>query len=159
MQYCVKCRRAFEDGPAKCPGCKSRKLRPAGTGDRVLLCKADMYAAGKINEALRAAGIDCSLESAGSAYFNFDPEQSPTDQNVFVPYESLDQARELAAAAQREAEEAQAPAEDEEAESVPRAKRIVGEVLSVLAFLILIMLAVYGADALAGWLKGLMGLG
>ena len=158
MQYCVKCRRVFEDGPAKCPGCKSRRLRPAGAGDSVLLCRADMYAAGKINEALRAAGIDCALESAGSAYFSFDPEQSPTDQNVFVPYESLDRARDIAAAAQREAEEARAP-EDGEGESVPRVKRIVGEVLSVLAFLILIMLAVYGADALAGWLKGLFGLG
>ena len=38
-------------------------------------------------------------------------------------------------------------------------KRIVGEVLSVLAFLVLIMLAVYGADGLANWLKGLMGMG
>lgn len=158
MQYCTNCRRVVEDGPAKCPACRSRKLRPAGAGDMVLLCKADMYAAGKINEALRSAGIDCALESAGSAYFSFDSETLPTDQNLFVPYETLQRARELAAAAQQQVEEALSK-DEREAESVPRGKRIAGEILSVLAFLILVMLAVYGSDALAGWLKGLFGIG
>lgn len=117
----------------------------------VLLMTADMYAAGRINEALLGAGIEAGLESAGSAYFSFDT--SPTDQNIFVPYESLQRAGEIAAGVGREVEEERAPEED----GTPRMKRIVGEVLSVLAFLVLIMLAVYGADGLAGWLKGLMG--
>ena len=151
MQYCEKCRRVFEEGPGKCPNCKSRKLRPAGEGDMVLLMTADMYAAGRINEALLGAGIEARLESAGSAYFSFDT--SPTDQNIFVPYGSFQRAGEIAAGVGREVEEERAPEED----STPRMKRIVGEVLSVLAFLVLIMLAVYGADGLAGWLKGLMG--
>lgn len=151
MQYCVKCRRVFEEGPSKCPGCKSRKLRPAGEGDMVLLMTADMYSAGRINEALIEAGIESVLESAGSAYFSFDT--SPTDQNIFVPYESLQRAGEIAAGTGREVEEERAPEED----GTPRVKRIVGEVLSVLAFLVLIMLAVYGADSFANWLKSLMG--
>ena len=152
MQYCVKCRRVFEEGSGKCPGCKSRKLRPAGEGDMVLLMTADMYSAGRINEALLGAGIEARLESAGSAYFSFDT--SPTDQNVFVPYESLERAGEIAAGAAKAVEEERALPEGE---AKPGVKRIVAEVLSVLAFLALIMLAVYGADGLAGWLRGLMG--
>ncbi|ANU53238.1 CvpA family protein [Acutalibacter muris] len=156
MQYCMKCRHLSEDGPVKCPNCKSRKLRPAGEGDMVFLCKADMYAAGRINEALMGAGIQCRLENAGSAYFNFDSETSPTDQNIFVPYETVDRAEETAARAMREVESEREP--EEGGDDRPGMKRIVGEVLSVLAFLVLIMLAVYGADGLANWLKGLVGM-
>nr|WP_290462002.1 hypothetical protein [Acutalibacter muris] len=156
MQYCMKCRHLSEDGPVKCPNCKSRKLRPAGEGDRVFLCKADMYAAGRINEALMGTGIQCRLENAGSAYFNFDSETSPTDQNIFVPYETVDRAEETAARAMREVESEREP--EEGGDDRPGMKRIVGEVLSVLAFLVLIMLAVYGADGLANWLKGLVGM-
>lgn len=38
---------------------------------------------------------------------------------------------------------------------MPRKKRIVVQIVSVFAFLLAIMLVVYGADFLAGWLKGL----
>ena len=157
MQYCVKCRHISEDGAGKCQNCRSRKLRPAGAGDMAFLCKADMYAAGKVHDALVEAGIEPELVSAGSAYFNFDSETSPTDQNIFVPYETLDRAEKTAARAVQEVEREREP---EDAESGgPGMKRIAGEVLSVLAFLVLIMLAVYGADGLANWLKGLMGMG
>lgn len=156
MQYCGKCGRVCEDGAAKCPGCRSGKLRPAGEGDMVFMCEADMYAAGKMNEALRGAGIECRMENVGSAYFNFDSASMPTDQKIFVPYERLEQAKEIAAAAAKEVEDERSP---EEEGGGPRTKRIVGEVLSVVAFLVLVMIAVYGADSLAGWLKGLLGIG
>lgn len=122
----------------------------------VFLCKVDMYAAGRINEALMGTGIQCRLENAGSAYFNFDSETSPTDQNIFVPYETVDRAEETAARAMREVESEREP--EEGGDDRPGMKRIVGEVLSVLAFLVLIMLSVYGADGLANWLKGLVGM-
>ena len=51
-----------------------------------------------------------------------------------------------------------APEEDGEGNR-PGAKRIACEVLSVAAFLALIMLAVYGADSFAAWLKGMLGMG
>ena len=156
MQYCVKCRHISEDGAGKCQNCRSRKLRPAGAGDMAFLCKADMYAAGKVHDALVEAGIEPELVSAGSAYFNFDSETSPTDQNIFVPYETVDRAEETAARAMREVESEREP--EEGGDDRPGMKRIVGEVLSVLAFLVLIMLAVYGADGLANWLKGLVGM-
>lgn len=156
MQYCGKCRHVCEDGAGKCPGCRSTKLRPAGEGDMVFLCAADMYTAGKTNDALGAAGIECRMENKGHAYFNFDSESMPTDQNIYVPYESLERARDIAACAAKEVEMERAPEEDG---GGPGVKRIVGEVLSVVAFLVLVMLAVYGADGFAGWLKGLLGIG
>ena len=61
-----------------------------------------------------------------------------------------------AARAMREVESEREP--EEGGDDRPGMKRIVGEVLSVLAFLVLIMLAVYGADGLANWLKGLVGM-
>lgn len=156
MQYCGKCRHVCEDGPGKCPNCRSARLRPAGEGDMVFLCGADMYTAGKLNDALGAAGIECRLENVGHAYFSFDSASMPTDQSVYVPYERLEQARGIAAEVVREVEEERAPEEGESGGT--GAKRIIGEVLSVVGFLVLIMLAVYGADGLANWLKGLMGI-
>lgn len=158
MQYCGKCRRVCGEGIEKCPGCRSRKLRPAGEGDEVFLCCADMYAAGRINGALIEAGIESRLESAGSAYFNFDSSSSPTDQNIYVPYADIDKAGEIAAAISKEVELERSPEEDGEGNR-PGAKRIACEVLSVAAFLALIMLAVYGADSFAAWLKGMLGMG
>lgn len=122
----------------------------------VFLCAADMYTAGKMNDALNAAGIGCRLENEGRAYFNFDSASMPTDQNIYVPYECLGQARDIAAGAAKEVERERAP--EDSGDIGPGAKRIVGEVLSVVAFLLLVMLAVYGADGFAGWLKGLLGI-
>ena len=45
--------------------------------------------------------------------------------------------------------------EGETFEDMPRKKRILVQVVSVLAFILLIMTAVYGADFAANWLKGL----
>ncbi len=158
MQYCVKCRRVCEDGLPKCPGCRSRKLRPAGEGDQAFLCCADMYAAGRINEALIESGIQCSLESEGSAYYNFDSASMPTDQNIYVPYKELERAGGIASGILKEVELERSP-EGDGGDSRPGVKRIIGEVLSVAAFLLLIMLAVYGTDSFAAWLKELLGMG
>ena len=41
----------------------------------------------------------------------------------------------------------------------PTLKRLVGEILSVVAFLVLIMLVVYSADSFTSWLKSIFGMG
>ena len=43
--------------------------------------------------------------------------------------------------------------EPEEFEEMPRRKRILVQSLSVVAFLLLVMLAVFGADAIANWIR------
>lgn len=158
MLYCPKCRRLSEDSAKKCGNCRSAGLRPPGKEDMVFLCGCDQYLAGKVLEALEAAGIPSSSEETGSGggYFTFDSMSMPTDRTVFALYDRLEEARELAAQVSAQVEAERAPQEEAEP---PGGKRILWEVLSVVGFLLLVMGAVYGADALAGWLKGLMGLG
>lgn len=158
MQYCAKCRRVCEDAAGKCPHCKSGKLRPAGAGEQVFLCAANLYAAGQIQEAIAGAGIDCKAENAskGHSYYTFDSQAMPDGQNLYVPFGRLDEAREIAARVERELEEKE---QDSQEVDPPSAKRIAAEVISIVAFLVLIMLAVYGADGLANWLKSILGMG
>ncbi len=155
MQYCTKCRRLCEDAVNRCPACRSQKLRPAGEEDMAFLCRCEAYEAGRLCQALDGAGIAHSLEDRGSGYFSFDSEDSPTGKELYVSAGQMEAARQLAAQVGRELEQEQQEQEGEP----PSAKRLVGEILSVLVFLLLIMAAVYGADGLANWLKSLVGGG
>ena len=65
MQYCEKCRRLCEDGAAKCPGCRSGKLRPAGERDMAFLCQCNLYMAERLEQALTRADIPHKVEDAG----------------------------------------------------------------------------------------------
>ena len=56
---------------------------------------------------------------------------------------------------QVEEERAQAGGEGETFQDMPRKKRILVQTVSVLAFLLVVMLVVFGADAAANWLKSL----
>ena len=160
MLYCTKCRRVCEDSAGKCPHCKSARLRPAGGEDMAYLLGCGLYAAGRLEEALGAAGIPCQVEdtSKGHSYFTFDSEAMPTDKNVYVAYARSEEAQELAAQVGPALDAEQAAQEEQSAEP-PGAKRIIGEVVSIVGFLALVMAAVYGADAFANWLKGLFGMG
>lgn len=159
MLYCTKCRWLCEDSAKKCPNCKSVKLRPAAGEDLAFLLSSDLYAAGRLEEALNAAGIPCRVEdaSAGHSYFTFDSEVMPTDKSLYVAYARYEEAKDIAVQVEQALEEERTQ-EQQEAEP-PSAKRLIGEIVSVVGFLLLVMLAVYGADAVAGWLKGLFGMG
>lgn len=160
MLYCESCRCLSPSGTARCQNCRRGKLRPVGEEDFVLLQRADEYAAGKIGEALEAAGIfwESGELPAGKRYSPYDSEILPTDRELFVPYAQLQLAEEVSAAAgealrrERYGEES-----EEEFEDMPPRKRLVVQILSVLAFLLLVCACVFAADALSGWLKGLLG--
>lgn len=154
MLYCTKCQAVTKDAAKRCPGCHSAKLRPAGERDMVLLQGADMYTAQQVAQRLMEQDIPCETKSAGHAYFSFDNQSLPTDQNLYVPFAHLSAAQELAAQVGQELEqERNQPQEDPGPAS---AKHIFIEVLSVAAFLALIALASLGADALTSWLKTLL---
>lgn len=154
MQYCTKCRRLCEDAAARCPTCRSQKLRPAGEEDMAFLCGCEAYSGERLSQALTEAGIIHSLEEQGGSYFSFDSEDSPTGKQLYVRAGQMEAAREIAAQVSRELEQ-----QEKQAAEPPSAKRLIGEILSVVAFLLLIMAAVYGADGLANWLKSLVGAG
>lgn len=158
MLYCTKCRCVCEDSTAKCPNCKSVKLREAGENDLVLLHRADQYTAQRLAELFDGAGVVYQLEpfGKGRVSYLYDSEVMPTDKNIFVRFADLPAAKELSVKLQEELEQEQEP--EEEFEEMPRGKRMLVQSLSVIAFLILVMLAVFGADAFAGWLKQLFGI-
>lgn len=158
MLYCAKCRSICQDTTEKCPRCKSSKLRAVDGEDMVLLHRADQYTAQRLAEQFDAAGIVYKTEPFGKAgvSYLYDSEVMPTDKNIYVRYADLEAAEGFSAKMKETLEQEQAA--DEEFEDMPRRKRIVVQILSIIAFLALVMLTVFGADALANWLKGLFGI-
>lgn len=158
MLYCEKCRSVCPDSTPKCPNCKNSRLRVAEGEDMVLLHRADQYTAQRLAEQFDAAGIVYELKpfaSRTSSYL-YDSEIMPTDKKIFVRYSDLRAAEEFSARMKKELEQEQEQAGDDEFEELPRKKRILVQVLSLLAFFTLIILAVLGADALGGWLRSLI---
>lgn len=158
MLYCKRCQTVCDKHLHRCPNCKSNKLRPVAEEDFVFLTRADVYTAGRLESLLAQQDMECRLEPYGRGRPTplYDSEVMPTDKSVFVPYRDLTEARELYLALAREMEE---DAPDEEFQELPRRKRILVQAVSAAVFILLIIVAVFAADAVAGWLKGIFGLG
>ncbi len=157
MLYCTKCRGICEDTSLKCPHCKNtRSLRGAREEDLVLLRRADAYTAGRIAQAFEEHGLEYQLEKFGTGRVSYlyDSEVMPTDQNLYVRFGDLTTASGLADFVEREIE-AERNEGFEPQEEMPRRKRMLIQSLCVIAFMLLVMLTVFGADAFAGWLKSL----
>ena len=54
--------RACQDSAAKCPNCKSSKLRPVAEEDLVLLHRADQYTAGLLEKRFQEQGLSYRME-------------------------------------------------------------------------------------------------
>lgn len=158
MLYCAKCRGICEDSTAKCPNCSNAKLRQVNDEDFVLLHRADQYTAQRLASQFDEFSVEYRMEEfgRGRVSYLYDSEVMPTDRNIYVKYRDLPTAKGLSAKLGEELE-AERAGEEEQFEDMPRRKRILVQVVSVAAFLLLVMLVVFGADALANWFKGLMG--
>ena len=62
MLYCAKCHGVCEDATAKCPNCKSSKLRPVTGDDFVLLHRVDQYTAQRLEPLFQEHGVAYRLE-------------------------------------------------------------------------------------------------
>ena len=161
MLYCTKCHGACQDSAAKCPNCKNSKLRPLEGEDMVRLQRADQYTAGLLEQRFAQEGVGFQMEPFSGGWVSdlYDNDVLPTDKLVLVRWSDYDRAKELSSQVCRQVEaERAAVGQEEEGETfedMPRKKRILVQVVSVLAFILLIMAAVYGADFAANWLKGL----
>ena len=155
MLYCAKCRGLCEEASRKCPHCKSvRSLRPVAEEDFVLLKRADLYTAQRLAEAFAAGEIEFETENfqKGRVSHFYDSEVMPTDQNIYVKYSQLSAAANFCAQLEQAIRKERSE-EQEEFEDMPSKKRLVVQSISVVAFLLLIVLVVLGADSLASWLK------
>lgn len=160
MLYCKRCRSVCEEHHHRCPNCKSNKLRQAHDEDLVFLHRADLYTAQRLADLFQENGIACQLEEYGRGLASspYDTEVMPTDKGVYVAFKDLPAARGLSAQLREELQQEQAQ-EGEAFEDMPRRKRILVQALSAMAFIVLVVLTVFAADAVAGWLKSLLGLG
>ena len=119
------------------------------------------YTAGLLEQRFVQEGVGFQMEpfSGGWVSYLYDNDVLPTDKLVLVRWSDYDRAKELSSQVRRQVEvERAAVGQEEEGETfedMPRKKRILVQVVSVLAFILLIMAAVYGADFAANWLKGL----
>lgn len=158
MLYCEKCRSGCPDSAARCPNCKSTRLRAAAGDDMVLLHRADEYTAQRLCALLEEQDVPCKTEPCAKRGFTspYDMETMPTDKNVYVRWDCLEQAQAVSAALREELEKEQAA--EVEFEDMPQGKRITVQILSAIAFILLVIGVVFGADALANWLKGLLGI-
>lgn len=157
MLYCTKCRCVCDTSLQKCPNCKSgRHLRPAAGSDYVFLQRADVYSVEKLTGLFEDFSVDYRLEKyrEGRVSYLYDSEVMPTDQSVFVAYKDYAVASGLAAQAAEEINRERYAEETPEDSSV-RKKRMVVNSLFVVLFLLLVMAVVFGADALATWLRGI----
>ena len=160
MLYCAKCRSVCQDSTSKCPNCKSGKLRPLEEGDMVRLQRADQYTAGLLEERFGQEGVAYQMEpfSGGWVSYLYDNDVLPTDKLVLARWSDYERAKEIFSQVRRQVEEERAAVGQEEGETfqdMPRKKRILVQIVSVLTFLLLIMAVVYAADGAANWLKGL----
>lgn len=155
MLVCSKCHGLCESGTARCPNCKSSKLRPVQGNDFVLLHRADEYTAHRLAGRFDTAGIAYRSEPAATGLRTplYDGGAMPTDKIVLVRYDDLEAAEKLSAEVQDELARERQP--NEEFEEMPLKKRLIVQTLSILLFMVLVMAAVFGADALANWLKTL----
>lgn len=158
MLYCSKCSAVCEDSIAKCPNCANTKLRQVNDEDYVLLHRADIYTAQRLEAQFQEYSVAYKLEEYGKGRVSYlyDSEVMPTDKNIYVRYKDMPVARGLSARLKEELEQEQT--QEEEFEDMPPKKRLLVQSLSIIGFLLLIMLAVFGADAFALWLKGLLGI-
>lgn len=157
MLYCTKCHGVCPDSAMKCPNCKNGKLRPVNQEDLVLLHRADQYTAMLLEQQFQEKQVGYRMDplQGGRISYLYEGDVMPTDKMVLVRWEDYPTAKELFAQVAQQVEKERAGEGEETFEDMPRKKRILVQVVSVFVFLLVIMLVVYGADFLAGWLKGL----
>ena len=162
MLYCPKCKALCDDSAVRCPECGRHKLRQPTQLDKVLLVTVTEMEAQRLEPVMQASGIPFEMHASNidgiPSMYNSDAILC--NQSFYVLLPQLEEAEKVVAQfRQQEAEQAKAAAENApEEEEMPRGKRIAVQIVSALAFILLIWLVVMGTDWVAnhlfGWLRG-----
>lgn len=153
MLYCPKCKSLCEDSAVRCPECGRRKLREPTQLDKVLLVTVSEMEAQRLEPVMRASCIPFEMHPSNidgiPSMYNSDAILS--NQSFYVLLPQLEEAEKVVSSFRaNEAETAKAAAQDapEEGE-MPRSKRILVQIVSAIAFILLIWLVVMGTDWIA----------
>lgn len=162
MLYCPKCKALCEDSAVRCPECGRHKLRQPTQLDKVLLVTVTEMEAQRLEPVMQASGIPFEMHPSNidgiPSMYNSDAILS--NQSFYVLLPQLEEAEKVVAQfREQEAQQAKAAAENAPPEpEMPRGKRIAVQIISALAFILLIWLVVMGTDWVAnnlfGWLRG-----
>ena len=157
MLYCPKCKSLCEDSAVRCPECGKRKLREPTQLDKVLLVTVSEMEAQRLEPAMRASGIPFEMHPSNidgiPSIYNSDAILS--NQSFYVLLPQLEEAEKVVSdfreqEAKLKAETEPQPSEEPE---MPRRKRILAQIFSALAFILLIWLVVAGTDWVASHLQ------
>lgn len=159
MLYCENCQVLSRDGKT-CPMCGTDQLRPVRAEDPVLLVTVGQEDAERASAAFQDAAIPCLVRAmgVGSALTVFTGKSHCEENQIFVPYEEVEHAREVLVGIgilKEEAEPAPAAEKPEESAPMSREKRTVVRIVSAAAFFLLVWLAVSLSDTLADFIKSL----
>lgn len=153
MLYCPKCKSICEDSAVRCPECGRRKLREPTQLDKVLLVTVSEMEAQRLEPVMRASGIPFEMHPSNidgiPSMYNSDAILS--NQSFYVLLPQLEEAEKVVSSFRaNEAEAAKAAAQDApEEKEMPRSKRILVQIVSAIAFILLIWLVVMGTDWIA----------
>jgi hypothetical protein len=155
MQYCTKCFNTCNDGLSSCPVCKHNEyLRPVTDTDKIILGKYRNFDAQNISELFNENNIVYEVKpfSLGFVSTIYDSEVMPDDKNIYVNYSDYDKARVIIGEYSKENDNKEIE-EQETVDPKTQRKRIITEIISILAFLIIVSLVVFSSDAVANWLR------
>ena len=156
MLYCPKCKSLCEDFAVRCPECGKRKLRAPTQLDKVLLVTVTEMEAQRLEPVMKESGIPFEMHPSNidgiPSIYNSDAILS--NQSFYVLLPQLEEAEKVVSDfRQKEAEAAKADAQHvPEEEEMSRGKRMLVQLVTVLAFILLIWLVVMGTDWIANHL-------
>lgn len=171
MKFCKVCKKLCFGESLPADGCKHKLSTIEDINEPVRLCIAGGTERAMLTGMLKDAQIPYVEENvypqgvANEIVTGFDVKLS--NISVVVPFSALPKASELLSTVETlkneiephmdeiKAEIARLKAEKEKAMTMSPALRTTVKVLTALAFLALIALAVFGTDALTSWIKGL----
>lgn len=170
MKYCKKCSHIHNDSDEKCSVCGKQLVEIADENTPVYLLSASGFELQRVKAALEDSGIPCDTarhqkDSSAEAVTGYDM----SELDVLVPFSAYEKSYDVCVgigAIKEDNEEIidgepdgdgeKADSLDEQFEKMSGVKRTTFRVISAILFLLLIALAVYGTDAITGFIKGLI---
>lgn len=93
MNYCEQCHQLCEGDT--CPVCKKRNVRPPVASDFCFLAEKEAMWAEMLMDVLKSSDIACTCQSVLGAAISWKLGQTFERYKLYVPYECLNQAREI----------------------------------------------------------------
>lgn len=162
MKYCVKCKKMQKEDSGVCSYCQGMVAEITEPNTPVHLITADGFELQRIRTALEDNGIPCDAVATDSKIGGYAVKgYDNAEYSLLVPYSAYEKAYDICVGigAIKDGEE-KIIVDDEmpqEIKEMSPKKRTTLKVLSALAFLLLVALAVWGTDYITGFIKGLFG--